>query len=74
MYLGSVVLLQVGTAWFYLFLNKSLFFCACSSLQAFDNTVGKEEIALNDQFSFFHSVFNPFGDLPAIFIKLEIVA
>ena len=40
----------------------------------FENTVGKGEIARNEQFSSFtHSVFYPFRKLSAIFIKFKIV-
>ena len=37
------------------------------------NTVEKEEIARNEQFHLFHSVFFPFRELSAIFIKFKIV-
>ena len=40
---------------------------------SFENNVGKGEIARNEQFLFSHIVFNPFGELSAIFIKFEIV-
>ena len=39
----------------------------------FENTVGKGEIARNEQFLLTHSVLNPFGYLSAIFVKYEIV-
>ena len=39
----------------------------------FENTVGTGEIARNEQFLLFHSVFYPFGYISAIFIKFEIV-
>ena len=40
----------------------------------FENTVGKGEIARNEQFfSFSHSVFYSFGYLSAIFVKFKIV-
>ena len=39
----------------------------------FENTVGKGEIAYNEQFSSTHSVFYPFGKLSKIFIEFKIV-
>ena len=39
------------------FQNKPLFTCVCS-----ENTVGKAEIACNEQFSFSRSVFYPFDN------------
>ena len=48
--------------------------CPClqyRSLKKKKNTVGKGEIAHNKQFS--DSVFYPFGELSAFFIRLEIV-
>ena len=36
---------------------------------SFEITVGKEEIAPNEQFLLSHSVFYPFGDLLAVFIE-----
>ena len=41
--------------------------------KSFENTVGKEEIAHNSNFSFSHSVFYLFREIFAIFIKFEIV-
>ena len=38
-----------------------------------ENTVGKGETARSSNFCFSHSVFHPFGELPAIFIKSDIV-
>ena len=51
----------------------------CLLNKAFENTVGKGEIAHNEQFlitsnfSFSHNVFYLFGELAAIFIKSKIV-
>ena len=45
----------------------------CLQYKSFENTVGKGEIAHNVQFFLFHSVFQPFGELSAIFIKFKIV-
>ena len=44
-----------------------------SEVQVFENTVGNGEIARIEQFLLFHSVFYPFGELSAIFIKFKIV-
>ena len=38
-----------------------------------ENTVGKGEIALNEQFLLFSQCFLPFGELSAIFMKFKIV-
>ena len=51
-----------------------------SAKESFENTVGKGEIARDEQFLLFitsnfffsHSVFYPFGELSVIFIKFEI--
>ena len=46
----------------------------CLQYKSFENTVGKGEIARNEQFLLFpHSVFCLFVDLSAIFNKIEIV-
>ena len=45
----------------------------CLQYKPLENTVGKGEIARNGIFSFSHSVSYPFGELSAIFIKIEIV-
>ena len=46
----------------------------CLKYKSFENTVGKGEIARNEQFLLFpHSVFNPLGEFSAIFVKFEIV-
>ena len=52
--------------------NKPLFLHVCST-STFENTEGKGEIALNEQFLLSHSVFYPFVEHSAIFIKFEIV-
>ena len=44
-----------------------------SAVQVFENTVGKGEIARNEQFHLLPQCFLPVGELSAIFIKLEIV-
>ena len=43
--------------------------------KSFENTAGKEEIARDEQFLLFHSVFfsNPFRELSSFLIKLRIV-
>ena len=54
------------------FPKQALIF-TCLQCMSFENTVGKSEIARNEQFFLSHSVFYPFGELSAIFIKVEIV-
>ena len=41
---------------------------------SFENTVGKGEIAHNEQFLLFHSIFYWFKELYAIFIKFEMLS
>ena len=46
----------------------------CLLFKSLENAVDKGGIARNEQFLLFpHSVFYPFGELSAIFIKLEII-
>ena len=45
----------------------------CLQYKSFENTVGKGEIARNEQFLLFPSVFYPFGELSSISIQFEIV-
>ena len=40
---------------------------------SFKNAVGKEKLLLTRNFFISHSVFYPFGELPAIFFKFKIV-
>ena len=40
--------------------------------KSFENTAGKGEIARNEQFLLFHSVFYPFEELSTILIEFEI--
>ena len=54
------------------FPNKP-WFLTCLRYKSFEIIVGKGEIARNNNFSFSQSVFYPFGELCAIFIKSEIV-
>ena len=35
---------------------------------------GKEKLLVKSNFSFSHKIFNPFGELSAIYVKFEIVA
>ena len=44
----------------------------CLQYKSFKNTVEKGEIAQNEQFLLCHSVFYPFKELSAIFIKLKL--
>ena len=52
---------------------KLTLFSFRAELKSFENTVGKEEIAHNEQFLLFPQCFKPFGELSAIFIRFEIV-
>ena len=45
----------------------------CLLYKSFENTVGKGEIACNEQFLLFSQGFYPFVELPTILIKFEIV-
>ena len=47
--------------------NNTLFFI-CFQYESFENTVGKGELAHNEQFLLTHSVFCQFGKLSTIFI------
>ena len=54
--------------------QASLFLRVCKSSSLFENTVGKGEIARNEQFLLFPQCFLSFcGDLTAIFIKFNTV-
>ena len=54
------------------FPNKPWFLRVCSK-GLFKTLWEKEKLLVTSNFSFSHSVFNPFGELPAIFIKFKIV-
>ena len=59
-----------------LFPNKPWFLrvFTCLQYKSFENTVGKGEIARNEQFLLFpQSFFYPFRELSAIFTKFKIV-
>ena len=58
--------------WVNPFPNKPWFLCVCSS-SLLKTLVGKKKLFAISNFSFSHSVFYPFGELSAIFIKFEIV-
>ena len=46
----------------------------CLQYKSFENTAGeKEKLLITSNFSFSHSVFYPFWELFAIFIKFEII-
>ena len=47
--------------------------CFTCQYKSFENMVGKGEIACNEQFLLYPSVFYPFGELSAIFIKYKFV-
>ena len=53
------------------FPNKPWFVLVCST--SFENTVVKREIARNEQFLLFHSIFYQFEELYAIFVIFKIV-
>ena len=61
------------------FPNKPWFLCVCSTspLKTLTSPLKtlweKEKLLITSNFSFSHSVFYPFGELSAIFIKFEIV-
>ena len=52
--------------------NKPLYFSVCRT-SLLKTLWEKEKLLVKSYFSFFHNVFYPFGELPAIFIKSEIV-
>ena len=54
------------------FPNKPLFLCVCSVI-LLKTLWEKEKLLVTSNFSFSHSVFYPFGELSAIFIKIKIV-
>ena len=54
------------------FSNKSWFLRVCST-SLLKTLWEKEKLLVTSNFSFFHSVFYPFKDISAIFIKFEIV-
>ena len=54
------------------FLKQARVF-TCMHDKSFENTVGKGEIAHNEQFLLSHSVFYWFGEHFVIFMKVEIV-
>ena len=54
------------------FPNKPYFLRVCSK-NLLKTLWEKEELLITSNFSFSHSVFNPFGELSLIFIKLAIV-
>ena len=52
--------------------NKPWFLLVCSTSRL-ETLWEKEKLLVTSNFSLFHSVFNPFGELSAIFIKFEII-
>ena len=44
----------------------------CLQYKSFENTVGKEKLLLMRNFSFFHNVYYPFGELFAMYIKYKL--
>ena len=57
---------------FYPFPNKTWFLCGCST-SLLKTLWEKEKLPVSSNFSFFHNVFYPLGELYAIFIEFEIV-
>ena len=57
----------------YLTLSKTSPGFICLQYMSFENDVGKRSLLITSNFSFSHVVFNPFGELFAIFINFEIV-
>ena len=55
------------------FPNKPWFLRVCSTLFFLKKLWEKEKLLVTSNFSFSNSVFYPFGELSAIFIKFEIV-
>ena len=47
------------------------FYVSAVDYKSFENTVGKEEIARNEQFLLSPSIFNTLGELFAIFINFK---
>ena len=54
------------------FPNKPWFLLVCST-SLLKTLWEKEKLLVMSNFSFYHSVFYPFEELPAIFVKFEIV-
>ena len=80
-YVSAVMAVPIGNAkatgycYFFVinsFLNKPWFLCVCST-SLLKTQWDKEKLLVTSNFSFSHSVFLPFGELSAIFIKFEIV-
>ena len=61
-----------GTFSLYSFPKQALVF-TCLHYKPIENTVGKGEIALKEQFLLSHSVFYWYGEVSAIFMKFKIV-
>ena len=57
---------------YYPFPNKPWFLHGCS-VSLLKTLWEKEKLLVTSNFSFSHSVLNPFGELSVIFIKFEIV-
>ena len=55
------------------FPNKPWFLCVCRRI-LLKSMREKEKLLVTSNFSFSHSVFYPYGELPAVFIELKIVA
>ena len=64
------ITIKVMVSGYYLFLKQALVFICTNLLKTLRE---KEKLLLTSNFSFSDSVFYPFGELPAIFIKFKIV-
>ena len=58
--------------WLFPFLNKPWFLRVCNR-SLLKTLWEKKKLLVTSNFSIFHSVFYPFGELSAIFVKFEIV-
>ena len=70
--LSSANALNSDKLWFNPFPNKPWFLSVCST-SLLKTLWEKEKLLVTSSFSFSRSVFYPFGELSAIFIKFEIV-
>ena len=68
-HLGNFFLLEMFPQHF----PKQALVFTCLQYKSFENSVGKGEIARDEQFLLFPLIFYPFGEIPAIFTKSKIV-
>ena len=60
---GKDLNLSLSKSWFFMYLQKN----------SFENTAGKGKLLVTSNFSFSLSVFYPFGELSAIYVKFRII-